>query len=108
MLGLPPPRSPLASVTLNPDYCTLQPVWVGYPHPVSPGQGIVATRVSRKMAFSLPEPSEVEDFGGLPHPTGSGINLLALVWPVITGETYESCYKSKGHLLWDQDHRHPI
>lgn len=60
------------------------------------------------MAFFLPEPSEVEDFVVLLHLSGGGINLFALVWPVITRETYESCYKSKRHLLWDQDHRHFI
>lgn len=89
VLGLPPPRTPLASkamssVTLNPGNCTLQPVG-GVLHPVSPGRGMVATRVSRKMAFFLPEPSKVEDF--VSHLNGSGVNLFAAVWPVITRAT---------------------
>lgn len=62
----------------------------GVLHPVSPGQGMVATRASRKMAFFLPEPSNVEDFVGLPSLSGSGVNFFAVVWPVITR-----------HLLFD-------
>lgn len=77
----------------------------GVLHPVSPGQGMVATRVPRKTDFFLPEPLEVEDFVGLPSLKGSGVNFFAVAWPVMTRE---SCSKSKRHLLWDRDLKHFI
>lgn len=82
-----------SSTKVPPGLCDSEP-WLlyhsacvgGVLHPVSPSQGMVATRAFRKMAFFLPEPSEVEDFVGLPSLNGSGINFFAVVWPVITRE----------------------
>lgn len=52
MLGLPPLKSPLASVTLNPGYCTLQPVWVGYSTLSPQAREWLPPGLLKKWAFS--------------------------------------------------------
>lgn len=92
-------------MTLNPGYCTLQPVWAGYSTLSPQARGWLPPGFLEKQTFFLPEPSEVEDFVGLPSLKGSGINFFAMAWLVMTRE---SCSKSKRHLLWDRDLKHFI
>lgn len=106
MLGLPPPKSPLASVTLNPGYCTIQPVWVGYSTLSPQARGWLPPGLLEKWPFSCLSLPKLRILWVCP--ASMAVALTSLLWcgRSLPGKTYESCYKSKRHLLWDQGHRH--